>query len=432
MSTQAGGGGMRVGVVLDLADSSVGGGHTFANSVLDGLSQTETRHSLFLFSKGNLLQQMGGSVSGPLIDLHARTAPSSPVSERLRPAMRSLVQRAQLEGAVSAARRIAQSHRILGYVIPQAAIERAARDLSLDVVWFADQVSEVTSVPFFATVWDLEHRRQPYFPEVSVSGWRWEAREEHYSRTLPRAARIFTGTRAGKDEIVHYYRVNPANVVVNPFAVPALNGGAEGKDASAILAAYGLSTGFLLYPAQFWPHKNHVGLLRALRILESEHGLRPDLVLTGSDKGNGDYVRSVISELGLTDRVHILGFVPATDLEALYREASLLAFPTFFGPDNIPPLEAFALGCPVVASDVPGAREQLGDAALLFNPARPDELAAQIAAILGSADLRDRLVERGRGAVASRTPRNYVEAVMRALDEFEPIRRNWRNDYAYT
>jgi glycosyltransferase involved in cell wall biosynthesis len=42
-----------------------------------------------------------------------------------------------------------------------------------------------------------------------------------------------------------------------------------------------------------------------------------------------------------------------------------LRYPSFFGAENLPPLEAFALGCPVIAADMPGAREQLGDAAIL-------------------------------------------------------------------
>jgi hypothetical protein len=73
------------------------------------------------------------------------------------------------------------------------------------------------------TVWDLEHRKQPYFPEVSVTGWTWEEREQIYRAVLPRASFIITGTQVGRDEIVHYYGVNPNNVRVVPFPV-ACNG----------------------------------------------------------------------------------------------------------------------------------------------------------------------------------------------------------------
>ena len=75
------------------------------------------------------------------------------------------------------------------------------------------------SIPFIVTVWDLEHRKQPYFPEVSVTGWTWDQREQIYRGVLPRASFIVTGTQVGKDEIVHYYGVNPNNVKIVPFPV---------------------------------------------------------------------------------------------------------------------------------------------------------------------------------------------------------------------
>ncbi|MFM6269445.1 MAG: glycosyltransferase, partial [Dolichospermum sp.] len=55
-------------------------------------------------------------------------------------------------------------------------------------------------------------------------------------------------------------------------------------------------------------------------------------------------------------------------MTSLYINAFSLAFMSFFGPDNLPPLEAMALGCPVIASKVSGSEEQLGNNALLVNP----------------------------------------------------------------
>jgi hypothetical protein len=58
--------------------------------------------------------------------------------------------------------------------------------------------TEPLSVPYIASVWDLEHRKQPYFPEVSTTGWTWSARENVYNALLPRASMVITGTQAGK------------------------------------------------------------------------------------------------------------------------------------------------------------------------------------------------------------------------------------------
>src|SRR5947207_15976216 len=104
-------------------------------------------------------------------------------------------------------------------------------------------------------------------------------------------------------------------------------------------------------------------------------------------------VKQIIGQLDLADLVKVLGFVPRDDLTAFYCNALALVYPTFFGPENLPPLEAMALGCPVIASNVAGAEEQLGDAALLFDPKDESQLARAIYDLCTSIELRERLIE---------------------------------------
>ena len=85
-----------------------------------------------------------------------------------------------------------------------------------------------------------------------------------------------------------------------------------------VLSKYGIPGGYLFFPAQFWPHKNHVGLLLAVKLLREKHGLRFPVVFVGSDPGNRQYVQDLTEELGLSSQVHFLGFVPQKDLVGLY------------------------------------------------------------------------------------------------------------------
>jgi len=147
--------------------------------------------------------------------------------------------------------------------------------------------------------------------------------------------------------------------------------------------------------------------------------------LVGSDKGNVNHVKRWVNELGLEKQVRFLGFVPQEDLISLYRNAFALTYLTFFGPENLPPLEAFALSCPVVASDVSGAREQLGDAALLVDPANPAACAQAIKSLHDDPALRDVLIERGLERASRWTGRDFVRGVFSIFDEFEAIRRCW-------
>jgi glycosyltransferase involved in cell wall biosynthesis len=302
----------------------------------------------------------------------------------------------------------------------------------IDLIWFLAPPNAGASVPYITTVWDLQHRSTPYFPEVSVTGWDWEARERAYNSVLPRASLILTGTGAGKNEIVHYYGVNPDNVAVVPFPTPSLAGEGHFHAIPDIRQKYGIRGEFLIYPAQFWPHKNHVNILIALALLKQSRGMTLEMVFTGSDKGNAGYVCEKINELGLHDQVHMLGFVPCEDLRALYSNALALTFGSFFGPDNIPPLEAFALGCPVIASRVSGAQEQLGDAAMLFDPADPEDLALAILAMSQDRQLRMQMIQKGVEIAKMRTPQAYIEQVCKLLDRFASIRRCWGHEYTHT
>lgn len=302
-------------------------------------------------------------------------------------------------------------------------LNRAVLNHKIDLVWFVTvPIFETVDIPYIYTVWDLMHRAQPYFPEVSVSGWLWEQRENFYQYVLPRAAYVVTGNQAGVDAVVDYYRIPAERVKALPLPTPdfALHPGTGRAPQGAPIRQP-----FLLYPAQYWPHKNHIALLLALKILVEQEQLDFSVVFTGSDKGNLTYIQEAVTKLGLSDRVHFKGFVARDELVYLYQNAFALAYPSFFGPDNIPPLEAFALGCPVVAAQVAGADEQMGDAALLFDPTDEVQFAARIKALHLDTALRESLIQRGRERAGKWTAREYVGKIFAIADEFQPIRRCW-------
>ena len=287
----------------------------------------------------------------------------------------------------------------------------------IDCIWYLNPYTpHLADVPYIMPVWDLQHRLQPYFPEVSARG-EYERRERHFRRQLSGAARVITGTETGKGEIQLFYGIPAERIRVIPF--PARTIRAEASSAGDA------GQPFIFYPAQFWPHKNHLALLRALRLLRERDGLSVRLSFLGSDKGNMGHVRAKTAEFGLSEQVQFLGFVPDVELHRMYQSARALVFPSFFGPDNLPPLEAFSLGCPVIAADVSGAREQLGDAALLVPPADEVQWAAAIKRVWQDDELRQTMIGRGKARVESLTPDRYVAAVFEIIDELSRIRECW-------
>jgi glycosyltransferase involved in cell wall biosynthesis len=408
---------LRVGVVGSIPHPTAGGASTLLESLVQALETTQSHH--VFIPLGETFGE-GGTVSQEL----------NAFRQHLKH-LRMKVRATWFGDIVARAVRLVRPPSD-----PQnrwsAQMDSLIREQQIDVVWFLVQYWAGVSVPYITTVWDLAHRSQPYFPEVSITGWDWEGRERTYRSVLPRASFILTGTNAGKSEIVRYYGVNPENVIVVPFPAPVFAIEDHRQGILDIHKKYGIRGDFLIYPAQFWPHKNHVNILIALALLKRNKGMTIEMVFTGSDKGNARYVHEKINELGLHDQVHMLGFVPREDLRAFYSKALALTFASFFGPDNMPPLEAFALGCPVIASRVSGAQEQLGDAALLFEPADPEDLASAIFTLSQDQQMRARMIQKGAEIAKLRTPQSYVDQVCRIIDKFETIRRCWGDDYKHT
>jgi glycosyltransferase involved in cell wall biosynthesis len=157
---------------------------------------------------------------------------------------------------------------------------------------------------------------------------------------------------------------------------------------------FSLPDEFIFYPAQFWEHKNHIAIIKSLKILKDK-GLLIHCVFVGSKKNAYEFVYSKIDEYELNPQFIFLDYVSNEELVFLYKKAKALVMPTFLGPTNIPQLEAFALGCPVITSNIYGIPEQVGNAALLINPNDEISLSNAIFSIYSNNELRLNLIEEG-------------------------------------
>jgi glycosyltransferase involved in cell wall biosynthesis len=303
--------------------------------------------------------------------------------------------------------------------------QRSLDEQGVDFVWFASHFFEECEQPYMATVWDLAHIEYPWFPEVGAGG-EWERRQAYFERYLGRAARVIVPNVALEDLLVKAFPMPRARLLQIPFATPEWALAPHPHDDAEVLERHGIRAPYLFYPAQFWAHKNHVTALKVLKLLNAERDEPFQLVLVGSDKGTLEHVRATAAEMGVVSQVRFLGFVEQEDLVSLYRGAHALLYLSFFGPSNLPPLEACALGCPVVCADMPGMRLQLGEAALYGPPTDVETLAEGVKAT-GEPSERARLVAAGKALADGLTPAGYVARVIEELDAFEPIRRTWGN-----
>src|SRR5262245_39537359 len=289
----------------------------------------------------------------------------------------------------------------------------------------------LSRVPFVMPIFDLNHRLQPEFPEVSALG-EYNRREYLYINTCRFATFVLVDSEAGRDDVLRFYgdwigedriRILPYYPAIAKKPLP------DQQEQSRVAAKYRLPQRYFFYPAQFWRHKNHASILRAVRLIADETGEIVPVVFCGT---YADYfralnfieLRKLANELRIAEHVYYLGMVPDEDMAALYTLSAGLVMPTFFGPTNLPPMEAWHYRRPVITSDIRGVREQIGDAGLLADPKSPPQLARAMLELWRDEALGMRLAERGRARLQTYRWPGYVSASAAILEEAcERVRR---------
>jgi glycosyltransferase involved in cell wall biosynthesis len=253
--------------------------------------------------------------------------------------------------------------------------------------------SSLFQVPTLVTVHDLMHRYEAQFPEVGSCG-RAMYRDSYIRRSCELSRAVIVDSNLGKMHVHDSYNVALEKIFALPYAprrFPSSNGEETVSDSLSSL----LSGKFLFYPAQFWEHKNHIRLVKAVAHVKRRF---PDvkLCLAGAKTGRYYEIAELVTRLDLQQNVRFLGYVPDSVIPTIYRKARALIFPTFFGPTNVPPLEAMVLGCPVATSKIYAMPERLGNAALYFDPSSVDQIADCIETLWLDDKLCSRLSNEGK------------------------------------
>lgn len=304
--------------------------------------------------------------------------------------------------------------------------------LGIDIAFFNARSAtpiRLSRHSYMFTVWDLCHRDHPEFPEVFANR-EFERREQILKAVLPKAVAVIADSETGADKIASWYAVDRARVHVIPFlpsaGVRAYARGERTSSPQAVREKYGLPNDYIFYPAQMWAHKNHIYLLEGIAELKSRYGLTIGAALSGGDKGNKDYLRACVQALGIADQVFFLGFVDDDEIPALYDGAKALVMPSYFGPTNLPPVEAAMLGCPVIYADQSTFRAQMGDAALYCDLTAPASLAEHLRTVLKDAPTVERLKAAGSALAGTLSDDMIAQRLKGIFDAYALKRRRWK------
>ncbi len=268
----------------------------------------------------------------------------------------------------------------------QRVIPHWAEHLHADVVFVPYWASPITSpVPVVVTIHDMI----PVLLEDYASGKLARAYTWLVSKSAQRADAILTVSQSAAEDIIRLLDIPPQRVHVTYESLGAPHAPVTDADELArVRQHYDLPDRYLFYLGGFDPRKNVPLLLRAYARARELDPALPSLVIAGRLPDPGDPwftdPRPIIQQLGLSDHVRTLGFVPDAHKPALYTMTDLFLFPSRYEGFGLPPLEAMACGAAVIVADNSSLPEITGGRARLVPTGDEEALARAILDVLAN------------------------------------------------
>ena len=205
-------------------------------------------------------------------------------------------------------------------------------------------------------------------------------------QVVAQAQHVICNSQATADDIINFCHVPASKITPIPLAHDANHFRHFGEDA--------VHPDYYLYIGRHDPHKNLHRLITAFYALPDNDDC--ELWLAGpQDKRYTPILQAQVEELGISDRVKFLNYVPYSILPSIINGAIALVFPSLWEGFGFPVLEAMACGTPVITSNLSSLPEVAGDAAILVNPYHPEEITEAMQLMITDFQLRDRLSTQG-------------------------------------
>lgn len=242
------------------------------------------------------------------------------------------------------------------------------------------------AVPAVCIVYDLQHKTYPqFFDPADV-----EHRDRIFNEACLQASAITAISDYSRKVAIHYGQIQPDRIRtiylrMSQRIIPKDNNLSSTK---MTLDTLGLTEKkFLLYPANFWLHKNHEMLFTAFGIARNI-GLPLDikLVCTGAPGARRDFLIDVARGLGLKNCIVFPGYVTNDELSMLMSSCSAMIFPSLYEGFGLPVIEAMANDIPVACSNLTSLPEVVGLAAITFDPKIPMQISKAMIEIVCDQD----------------------------------------------
>jgi len=239
-------------------------------------------------------------------------------------------------------------------------------------------------------------------------------------RSARSAAQILTLSEHTRRDVIETYGIEPSRVTAIPLAAPHHFSPVEDyKELSRVRHTYGIDGPYILSVGSIQPRKNLARLIRAYASLRGKHAQTdlPKLVLVGKHAWLYEETLRALEQTGVEKSVILTGYVPETDLPALYSGALCFVYPSYFEGFGLPPLEAMKCGAAVIVGNKTSLPEVVGDAALAVDPFDESSIAAAIEKLIKDSVLRRALSVKARERAAIFDWRDTARQTLRVYQE---------------
>jgi len=230
------------------------------------------------------------------------------------------------------------------------------------------------------------------------------------NHSIKHASHVIAVSRFTKNDILAHYKIDPAKISVIY----------EGYDEKSFkqLKTKSVSKPYILYIGRLEEKKNIVGMIKAYSLLRRENKINHQFIVAGNPGFGYEKIIAEINKLPAEIKKDIIlpGYVPQEKYIGLLKNADILLFCTFFEGFGLPPLEAMAVGVPVVASNRTSIPEITGKAALLVDPEKPFEMAAALSRVINGDGLRKALISKGLARASLFSWRKAAQKTLEVLE----------------
>jgi glycosyltransferase involved in cell wall biosynthesis len=238
-------------------------------------------------------------------------------------------------------------------------------------------------------------------------------------RILKKCRKIITVSHFEKNRIAQFFGIPNSTQLTAVY-----NGVSEHfkpitdeQELSRVQKKYGLPEHYFFFLGNTDPKKNTKGTLKAFSDFLKETGSNFYLVMLDYDKNELEKLLQEIGDSGLITRIVLTGYVVNTDLPAIYCRSKVFLYPSLRESFGIPILEAMACATPVITSNTSSMPEVAGNAAILIDPFKPEEITAAMIRLINDKTLSNELKIKGLAQAAKFSWKNMAEQVLQIYHE---------------